>query len=134
MPDAGNSIHPDGDPFERTCDEFEAAWQRATEGRSDRPRIEDCLSGFETPDRAKLLRELLFVEWEYRRRREPLQPDEYTARFEEDAAVVREAFREFNARPRDGTQRAAGTLDPEIPVRRYGHLGRRIEGMGSRPN
>jgi hypothetical protein len=62
------------------CDEFEAEWLA---GR--RPRIEDYLLRAEGVDRAALLRELLAVEVEHRRKRgETPTADDYRPRFPHD--------------------------------------------------
>lgn len=68
------------------CDEFEAAWR---EGTAARP--EDYLSRLDSSQRATLLRELLALEIDYRRRRgETIEPAELLQRFPEHAAIVSE--------------------------------------------
>ena len=59
------------------CDRFERAWQAGP-----RPRIEDYLAEAAGPERAALLRELVPLEAEYRRRRgEEPRPEDYRTRF-----------------------------------------------------
>jgi eukaryotic-like serine/threonine-protein kinase len=74
---------------ERICDRFEADW-RANQS----PSIEDYLAANSVgPDRARLLRELLAIELVYRRRRgERPDPEQYHARFPNDADGVEAAF------------------------------------------
>src|SRR5262245_42668329 len=72
------------------CDAFEAAW------RDDkRPRLEEFLGSASATERGELLRQLLLVELEQRGERgeEPL-PDEYAARFPDDAELLEEVFRD----------------------------------------
>src|SRR5207248_3413282 len=47
----------------RACDRFEAAWRAG-----QRPRPEGYLGAASGPARAALLRQLLLLDWEYRRR------------------------------------------------------------------
>ncbi|MBI5759608.1 MAG: serine/threonine protein kinase, partial [Planctomycetales bacterium] len=68
------------------CDGFETAWQA---GRQ--PRIEDYLSELSEADRSDLLRELLRIEFEYRRSDgEPIIATEYQSRFPHDSNVLTE--------------------------------------------
>jgi hypothetical protein len=70
------------------CDRIEAAW-----ARDPRPRLEDNLDAVEAPYRASLLRDLLAVELNARRRMGELpEPSEYLRRFPGDAAVIAAAF------------------------------------------
>ncbi|MEK6238041.1 MAG: protein kinase [Planctomycetales bacterium] len=73
---------------DRLCEEFETA------GKSgDAPRVEDYLKNCEEPDRSMLLRELLLVEFEHRRRQgESVAPDEYRRRFPNHSQIVNQAF------------------------------------------
>jgi serine/threonine protein kinase len=69
-----------GSPYERideACDRFEAAWHKG-----DRPRVEDCINEASESDRGLLLREVVRLEMELRRRVGE-QPDleEYRRRF-----------------------------------------------------
>jgi hypothetical protein len=63
------------------CHRFERAWQSAG-SRGQRPRIEDYLEDVPEPDRAELLRHLIPLDGDYRRRvgEEP-RPEDYCARF-----------------------------------------------------
>jgi hypothetical protein len=70
------------------CVRFEAAW---TAG--EQPRIEDFLGTYPEPERPALLRELLHLELEYRRRRgDGALAQAYRPRFPEHAALVDEVF------------------------------------------
>ena len=75
------------------CDEFESLW------RQERcPRLEDYLDRVEGENRARLLRELLLIEIQYRRRRGELPSlDEYLPRFSEDHDLLRQVFAEREA-------------------------------------
>jgi hypothetical protein len=52
---------------DKICDRFEDAWLSAT-SVSDRPHIEDYLHDTPEPERAVLLRELITLDADYRRR------------------------------------------------------------------
>src|SRR5262245_58484450 len=68
------------------CAQFEAGWQQ---GRL--PRLEDFLDGAAGAELAELLRQLLRVELEYRRRCGEIPAlDDYLPRFPGQEAVVRE--------------------------------------------
>jgi hypothetical protein len=70
------------------CDRFEAEWRA---GR--RPRLEDFLAPLPGSLRAPFLRGLLAVEIELRGARgESACPDEYRARFPDQAGAIGEAF------------------------------------------
>ena len=77
--------------FERvvaTCDRFEAAWRAG-----QRPRVEDYLGDLPDPDRPALLRELLAMELEWRRRcGEQPTPREYRARLPGYGDLINAAF------------------------------------------
>ncbi len=87
-------------PSERVdeaCDRFEAAWRVGPA-----PRIEDYLAASDEADRAALLRELVALERELRRRRgERPGAEEYLHRFPGHAGVVRASF---GARPGPAAQ------------------------------
>ncbi len=89
MPAGGNPVGSTVRALERTCDRFEAAWQR-----NARPSIEEYLGDSDTgPLRPRLLRELLAVELVYRRRGgERPAPEEYHMRFPGDSDGVEAAF------------------------------------------
>jgi eukaryotic-like serine/threonine-protein kinase len=96
--------------LDRTCDRFEAAWR--TGGR---PRIEDHLVGVSAPLRSALLRELITIELDRRRRLgERLGPDEYHARFPGESEALAAVFGPSAARPPAGTPPSwrARSLDP----------------------
>ncbi len=76
------------------CDQFEAAWQA---GRV--PRIEDFLDGTSGSQRSAILRALIAVEVELRRRAgEDVAIGAYRDRFSSDAAAVESAFADRDRR------------------------------------
>jgi serine/threonine protein kinase len=82
------------------CDRFEAAWRAG-----EHPRIEDELGRVEESTRAKLLEELLLVEWELLEASGGrVQVGEYAARFEQEEAIVLKLWR----------QKAPTTQTPEV--------------------
>lgn len=102
------------------CDAFESAWQN-----EPRPRIEDHLD--DSPDRARLFRELLALEIELRQQSdEPCDPEDFCRRFPDLTAVVEELLTEaetlapnadgqsdtlpMSAADRTAQQRGAGTV------------------------
>ncbi len=75
--------------IDRVCLAFEAAWKSSGE-----PPIEEHLAGVAEPERSALLRELLLLDVDYRRRRgEAPAPGIYCRRFPADGAVIDEVFR-----------------------------------------
>src|SRR5438876_8113964 len=76
---------------DQACDRFEAAWRA---GR--RPRPEEYLDTAAGPVRSALLRQLLLLDWDYRRRAgdEP-RAEDYRARFPGDATLVNDIGREM---------------------------------------
>src|SRR5262245_52679481 len=75
----------------QACDRFEAAWNA---GR--RPRPEEYLAASAGPARPALLRQLLILDWDYRRRAgEDPRADEYCTRFPGDTALVEDVGREM---------------------------------------
>jgi WD40 repeat protein len=81
--------------LEQWCWQFEAAW------RSAQPlRLEDLLALAPQAQRAFLLRELLFIEREYRQRRgETPGRDEYARRFPDDLDLIDEVFASVSLPP-----------------------------------
>jgi serine/threonine protein kinase/formylglycine-generating enzyme required for sulfatase activity len=72
------------------CDHFEGAWRGGHQ-----PRIEDYLNAVPEPGRPALLRSLLLVEWECRRRDgETPAVQEYRQRFPEHAELVQAVWNE----------------------------------------
>jgi serine/threonine-protein kinase len=72
------------------CERFESAWRAG-----ERPRVEDALSGWSEPARSALLRELLALELELRRRAgESPTLAEYLDRFPGHAFVIESVFAE----------------------------------------
>jgi WD40 repeat protein/serine/threonine protein kinase len=90
--------------IDAVCQRFEDAWKAINP-----PRLEDFLGEAAGPERSVLLRELLRLELDYRRRNGDT-PDlaKYLPRFPEDAALIREDFergrrtRELSTPPPDG--------------------------------
>ncbi|MEY4180820.1 MAG: Serine/threonine-protein kinase PknD [Planctomycetota bacterium] len=109
---AGRAVADSG-WFDRQCDRFEREFRAGGE-----PRIEDYLAECPAASRSELLRELLAVEWELRRRRgEAIKLDTYRARFPDDLAIVEES--------------AAVTV-PLTPAHRFAPGG--IEVQGAEPD
>lgn len=77
-----------------TCDRFEAAWKAG-----QRPCLEEYLGTVQEPLRTSLLRQLLFLDWDYRRRAgdEPRARD-YHSRFSGDTAVIEDVCGEMTER------------------------------------
>lgn len=89
----------------RLCDAFESAWQGGRE-----PRIEDALGAIEGAERRSLLRKLLRLELDCRRRSGTMPAvEEYHARFPEDVAVVNAAFDELPRTPTTQTNPSAAS-------------------------
>jgi formylglycine-generating enzyme required for sulfatase activity/tRNA A-37 threonylcarbamoyl transferase component Bud32 len=88
------------------CRRFEDAWRQ---GRT--PSLEEHLAGAGAAERAALLRELLWVELQYRGTADAA---EYETRFPEEAAVVRSVFAQLATVPpgAPGGRRPAGADDP----------------------
>jgi WD40 repeat protein/tetratricopeptide (TPR) repeat protein len=77
------------------CNRFEAAWRQGPP-----PRVEDFLAGWGGDARAALLRELLLLDVDYRRRRgEQPAAGDYLARLPDDAPLIWEAFAETRMPP-----------------------------------
>jgi serine/threonine protein kinase len=73
----------------RVCLEFEKAWKSGAQ-----PRIEEFLGTPSGAERARLFRELLLLEVDYRcQAGEQLTPDDYHPRFPHDGELIREVFR-----------------------------------------
>ena len=84
------------------CDRFEAAWKAG-----ERPRIEEHLEGAAESERPALLGELLALELAYRRRGgEAPSPEQYRARFADQAGLVDAAFAQRPKSPRPGAVEA----------------------------
>jgi serine/threonine-protein kinase len=96
----GNQPHPSQDSLppsaaervDQVCNRFEAAWKRA-KSASQRPQMEDYLRQLPHSDHPALLRELLPLELDYRRRKsEQPRADEYQSRFPEHRELIRAIF------------------------------------------
>ncbi|MFO0888280.1 MAG: serine/threonine-protein kinase [Isosphaeraceae bacterium] len=90
-PNASGSLAPDElERIVEACERFEGAWERPGQAP---PRIEAEVAAAPEKLRPRLLRELLALELELRRRRgEHPRPEEYQARFPGREAPIREAF------------------------------------------
>ena len=88
---------------DQTCDRFEAVWKAG-----ERPRPEEYLGAVGEPERSALLRQLLMLDWDYRRRAadEP-RPGDYHERFPDDSAVIDDVGRQMN-RSRDSAFAGSG--------------------------
>jgi serine/threonine protein kinase len=76
--------------LDQICVRFEKAWQAG-----QRPRLEEFLGDTPEPQRTELLRELLGLELDYRRRAsETLDSEEFRQRFPEHVELVRALFAE----------------------------------------
>src|SRR5262245_28796979 len=86
---------------DQACDRFEAAWKAG-----QRPRPEEFLGPAAGPVRSALLRQLLLLDWDYRRRAgEGPHAADYHARFPGDSALVETVSRAMAA--------SAGSTRPE---------------------
>jgi serine/threonine protein kinase len=106
------------------CNRFEVAWRAG-----QRPRIEEFLKDAAEPLRAALLRELVPLEWEYRRRhQERPTAEEYRLRFPEHRELIESLFARLPAAARGEASTApvspaaegseadpADTAGPEMP-------------------
>jgi WD40 repeat protein len=116
--------------MEKICNRFEAAWQGG-----ERPRIEDFLSGWQDPEHAELLRELILLDLEYRRGRgEECAAQEYWQRFpavdaewlagalpaEEPAGPARQSEAPTAGQLPTGTGRVSDGLPEGTKVRYFG--------------
>jgi WD40 repeat protein len=87
------------------CLRFEAAWQAG-----QRPRLEEFLDAAPESECPALLRELLHLEWEYRRRGgEDITPHEYRLRFPHHAALIEQVF------TATGPPRSGAGSPPTVP-------------------
>jgi serine/threonine-protein kinase len=105
--------------LEEVCGRFEAAWKAAPVTASG-PRIEDYLGAAAEPGRTALLRELLRLDLEYRRRHgeEPWVED-YTARFPAERRAIRVFFAELptTSRPPQRLHAVAEHSPTTVPPR-----------------
>jgi serine/threonine protein kinase len=93
---------------ERACDRFESEWQT---GRPPRP--EDYLNAVDEPARSALLRQLLQLDWDYRRRAgEHPDAGDYLPRFPGDETVIEDVRREMTESVAS-TRRATNGSDAE---------------------
>lgn len=81
--------------IDHACDRFEAAWKAGP-----RPRPEEYLETAADSVRLALLRQLLLLDWDYRRRAgdEPGVAD-YQGRFPNDSALIEDVSREISESP-----------------------------------
>src|SRR4051794_38576358 len=77
--------------IDQACDRFEAAWRGG-----ERPRPEEYLGTATGLVRSALLRQLLLLDWDYRRRMgDDPHADDYRARFPGDRDLVDDVGREM---------------------------------------
>src|SRR5262245_30262384 len=76
--------------IDQACDRFEAAWKAG-----QKPRLEHYLHSCGEPERSALLRQLLFLDWDYRRRTGDNPRDDYLTRFPGDSTLIDEVSREM---------------------------------------
>jgi tetratricopeptide (TPR) repeat protein len=92
--------------IDQTCDRFEAAWKAGP-----RPDPADFLDAAGEPERSALLRQLLLLDWDYRRRAgDDPSPTEYHARFPADPTVIEAVERDMSealVSTRTGAERVA---------------------------
>src|SRR5437588_9853908 len=89
---AGPPVSPaEARQIDRACDRFEAAWQA---GRPPQP--EEYLDAAGEPVRSALLRQLLLLDWDYRRRAgDDPTPGDYRTRFPGDSTLIEDVRREM---------------------------------------
>jgi serine/threonine-protein kinase len=93
------------------CDRFEAAWKAG-----QRPRPEEYLGAAGEPERSALLRQLLLLDWDYRRRAgDDPRAGEYRARFPGDPALIDDVSREMSEPPGSTRQGPDGPPAPDTP-------------------
>ncbi|HVS39508.1 MAG TPA: tetratricopeptide repeat protein [Gemmataceae bacterium] len=99
--------------IDEICDRYEAAWKAGS-----RPMPEEYLSTAGEPERSALLRQLLFLDWDFRQLTgdRPVSGD-YLARFPADHALIEDVSSEMS-RHADDTPWSAGLQSnlPEIAV------------------
>jgi WD40 repeat protein/serine/threonine protein kinase/tetratricopeptide (TPR) repeat protein len=77
--------------IDQACDRFEAVWKAGA-----RPHPEEYLGAAPGPARSALVRQLLLLDWDYRRRAgDDPRTDDYLARFPGDGAVIESVGREL---------------------------------------
>src|SRR5438105_3750518 len=77
--------------IDQICDRFEAAWKAGP-----RPQPEDYLGAAAEPVRSALLRQLLLLDWDYRRRAgDDPRAGDYDERFPSDSVLIQDVGREM---------------------------------------
>ena len=100
------------------CDRFEAAFKAGRE-----PRLEDYAGAAAGPEGRRLLRELLALDLELRRRRgERPDPRVYRMRFPGHAELIDAVFAEAATAPRAGSTAPTARGEPDEGVRRLGAI------------
>jgi WD40 repeat protein/tetratricopeptide (TPR) repeat protein len=106
--------------LEEACARFEAAW-RGADSSATPPRIEEYLNPESGPWRAALLRELVLLDVDYRRRRgEEPDADDYAALVPPEADAVRALFAELFSPPRPPRPTAAAVAETAADPDRTG--------------
>src|SRR5262249_35577821 len=82
--------------IDQLCDRFEQAWKVG-----QRPRLEEYLDTVvDEPERSALLRQLLLLDWDYRRRAgDNPRPGDYHPRFPGDSTLIERLRREMSEPP-----------------------------------
>lgn len=92
---------------DEVCDEFERVWQDGA-----RPRLEQFLDGWNSPERSQLLRELLAIECAYLSKSGQVwTPAEFEARFPADTDLVSEVLAAYGTEQERDIE-SDGTLSP----------------------
>lgn len=87
-PDSLSAPTVGGNPLDRICDAFEADWRAGKV-----PQMEDFLADLRQPAPPELFKELLLLDWAYRRRAgEPIHKESYCQRFPAYLPVIEAAW------------------------------------------
>jgi tetratricopeptide (TPR) repeat protein len=118
--------------IDRACDRFEAAWQAG-----QRPEPEEYLGDASERARSALLRLLLFLDWDYRRRAgETPSTGDYHPRFPGDAVLIEAVGQEMAESPDSTCEGPGGPPAADTPWsggRAAGHGGELTAGIEAGP-
>jgi serine/threonine protein kinase len=97
--------------IDQTCDRFEAAWKAG-----QRPRPEAYLGTAGEPERSTLLRQLLFLDWDYRwQAGDDPRAGDYHACFPDDTALIEDVRREMTEAAGSTCVEPDGSHAPHTP-------------------